>query len=232
MAFVECFDTLDIDSCSENATTQPTKGRRGRKKTKNVHINAVAEENPLNTAFISMDVSTELSEVDCPNLVTKRRSQRRLSGLFPASLNTGFLTEDDLDDNENTENQCDNNTVPTKLNTNAKDNILMQSRLRRNRPITTNNYRLSDEELISYYTNQNLSTKKTHLETISEVPTHRSWLGRKLKRSIDFSKRMSSIKLGKRHTKVVKCNLWQNINPVSNEFFDRKLAEYGLMQYD
>lgn len=227
VAFVEYVDTLSIKS-NKNATTQPTKGKRGRKKTKSVHINAVTEESQLNTTFLCMDSSTELLEVDCSNLVTKRRSQRRLSGLFPAPLNTGFLIEDDLDDNENSENQCDNNTVTTKL---AKDNILMQRRLRI-RPIPNNNHSLSDEELISYYTNKNLNTKKTNLETISEVPTHRSWTGRKIKRSIDFSKRMSSIKLRKRHTKVVKCNLWQNLYPVSNDFFDRKLAEYGLMQYD
>lgn len=227
MAFVECFDTLNIDSCSKNAATQPTKGRRGRKKTKTVHLKVV-EENQLNTAFLITDTSTKLFEVDCSNLVRKRRSQRRLSGLFPAPLNTGFLSEDDLDDNENSENQCDNTAVPPNS---TKDKILMQSRLR-TRPSRSNNHRLSDEELLSYYTNKNLNTKKTHLETISEVPTYRSWIGRKIKRSIDFSKRMSSIKLRKRHTNVVKWNLWQNLNPVSNEFFDKKLAEYGLLQYD
>lgn len=160
--------------------------------------------------------------------VGKTKRQRRLSGLFPRILNTGFILGSGEEERENSRTIVKDTSIPNPLvdddnsiSTSSRE-LITKTKLRIRRNSVK---KLTEEEIIKYYTDRDVKIKPNTLETIYEVANRRKMSVRKFKRFINFDDRMSSVKVKKRHSRIVKYDLWENVNPVNMDDFLNKIAE-------
>lgn len=160
--------------------------------------------------------------------VGKTKRQRRLSGLFPRILNTGFILDSGGEEKENSRTIVADTSIPNPLVdddnsiSTSSQGLITKTKLRVRRNSVK---KLTEEEIIKYYTDRDVKIKQNTLETIYEVANTRKMSVRKFKRFINFDDRMSSVKVKKRHSRIVKYNLWENVNPVNMDDFLNKMAE-------
>ncbi|XP_076273388.1 uncharacterized protein LOC143204592 [Rhynchophorus ferrugineus] len=173
-------------------------------KKKNVTFRFDNDAYLLNDGFVETECASEGVEQN----KQRKRKLRRLSGIF-GDLNTGFMEEYseeedyDLEDVENEE-----------------ENV----RILRNRQRTRDEKLVSHEDIIKYYTNKTIQRKHSMLETIFEKPKPQAMTYRRYKRFINFNENNNS-KIKRRQSKIKKYNLWKNTQPMSLDYFVRRLEE-------